>query len=159
MAIAACVISCSLALAVEPHAFVDLRVERVSADSGPRLLRLSLTPSVDLADARLTVTAPDDVVVRSPDGPLEAAPRLDGRTAASLAAGDLRRGRTRTREFEIALPPDRTGVIEFVVEGTRADGTRIRESVGVALRNGEPAGRVRLGAHEFPAAVLPPGAP
>ena len=60
-----------------------------------------------------------------------------------------------TLDFELVLPPGGNGTLEFIVEGRDRTGRKIRNAIGLAVSEEGFAGAHRLGAVEFPAAVLP----
>ncbi len=70
---------------------------------------------------------------------------------ASLPASSLS-----FHDFELILPPNGYGVLEFFVEGRDASGKSFRNAIGVATGESPPAGVQRMGAMEYRAVVLPP---
>ena len=144
--------------ATEPDGHLQLQTNWVqaTANGGPPIVRLSIRPLVPLDEITLTVSTPLEFVLR----PM--APSVETDFHAAPAAPDRRALRTpldtampSTIDFELILSPGTAGTLEFIVEGLDSSGKKIRNAIGLAA--GEPsAGVHRLGAIEFPAAVIAP---
>ena len=147
--------------ATEPDGHLQLHVERVhaSADGGPPIVRLSIRSYVPLDEITLTVSTPVDFALLPltlPDDTSFYEVRAT-RDRRAIRAGlpRLDPSMLSTLDFELVSLPDGNGTLEFIVEGRDESGRRIRNAVGLAVRESGPAGVRRLGAVEFPAVVLP----
>jgi hypothetical protein len=143
-------------LAAEPDGPIRLRAEWIEPrplDSAP-VLRLRVDPLVPLSDLALVVTTPLD---------FEVIPSASSATFRPILSTPGRRGlraevgaaREAVLDFEVILPPGGHGVLEFVAEGPKPSGGQARGAIGVAAGESPSTGVPRLGAMEFPAAVLP----
>ena len=151
----------SLASATEPDGHLRLQTEWVQADAdeGPLVVRLGIRSYVPLDAVTLTVTTPVDFAL----DPLESAvetdfqdvPTTQDRNAIRTDLQRLDPAESSTLDFELILSPGGNGTLEFIVEGSDNTGRRIRNAVGLAVRESGSAGVLRLGAVEFPATVLP----
>ena len=124
------------------------------------VVRVRLQALTLLDDVTLTVTTPVEFALN----PLEVtareafrhAPADTGRLAFRTDLPQLDPATRVVFEFEWILPLDRAGVLEFIVEGRNKSGRFIRDAVGFSARESGSAGTRRLGAVEFPAAVIRP---
>ncbi len=152
----------SFASATEPDGHLRLRADWVRPDTGngPPGVRLSIRSLVPLDAATLTVSTPVDFALRPVVPTLEASfrtvPAARGRRAIRADMQRLAPLETSTLDFVLTLSPGRNGVIEFIVEGRDPSGKTIRNAIGIAVVEPSSGGVQRLGAIEFPAAVLPP---
>lgn len=155
------IVIASPASATEPDGHLQLQTEWVqaNADGGPPVVRLSIRSLVPLDEVTLTVSTPLDFILR-PVGPsveaeFHAVPAAQDRYAIRKGLQRLDTAAPSTLDFELILSPSATGTLEFIVEGRDSSGRRIRNAIGLAAGE-QSAGVHRLGAIEFPAAVLPP---
>jgi len=147
--------------ATEPDGHLQLQTNWVqaSANGGPPIVRLDIRPLVPLDEITLTVSTPLEIVLRpvtpSARADFHAAPAAPDRRAIRTGLQPLDAATPSTIDFELILSPGAAGTLEFIVEGRDSSGKTIRNAIGLAA--GEPsAGVHRLGAIEFPAAVIAP---
>lgn len=152
----------SLAVATEPDGHLQLQTDWVqaNADEGPLVVRLRIRSFVALDEATLTVSTPVDFALRplapSVETDFRAVPAAQDRRAIRAGLQSLDPAVLSTLDFELVLSPGGNGTLEFIVEGRDRTGRKIRNAIGFAVREEGFAGVHRLGAVEFPAAVLPP---
>ncbi len=144
--------------ATEPDGHVRLQVERLSESAaGLPVVRLSLHSLAPVDQATLTVRAPLDVDARPVPAAIgagfEELPTVSGRQAMRSALRSLGAAAV-TIDFELNLAPQSGGIVEFIVEARDANGRPIRNALGIFVGQPKTSGVRRLGAHEFPAAVL-----
>jgi len=148
--IVAALIVCATVPGVEPDGRVAFRYlwpDKPDGDPETPRLRLSITAFVDLAETRLSVTLPTGIMLII---------RAAGRAPTpwpeeGLEIGDLVAGQTIIVDLDVARPPPRAGIVAFVLRGL-ADGTAVREGVGVPVGAPGTAPTLRDGIAEFPAA-------
>lgn len=146
--------------ASEPDGHVELRAEWVkpAPGQGPSVIRLRIRSLIVLEDSRLTVSTPIDVELRPAMSPgdvgFETVPARQHRQAIRNQMQRVDRESTATFDFEVALSPGRRGVVEFIVEGRDPAGRTIRNAIGFVVSESVSVGAQRLGAIEFPAAVV-----
>lgn len=152
----------SLVSATEPDGHVQLQMEWVqaNAEEGPLVVRLGIRSYAPLDAVTLTVTTPVDFALRplmsSVEADFQDLPVAQDRHAIRTDLRPLDPAVLSTLDFELILSPGGNGTLEFIVEGLDKTGRRIRNAVGLAVRESGSAGVLRLGAVEFPAVVLPP---
>jgi hypothetical protein len=151
----------SSVFATEPDGHFQLQTRWVqpNAHGGPPIVRLSIRSLVPLDEATLTVSVPLDFVMHpvapSAQADFDAVPAPPGRSAIRASLRRLETVAPSTFDFELSVLPGGHGILEFIVEGRDSSGRTIRNAIGLAAGD-PPAGVHRLGAIEFPAAVLPP---
>ena len=165
LAVRLLLLSCLLALpgtrAGEPAGDFRLQVERVPSSNGSVVVRLKIQPFTVVAAATLTVSAPLDFDLR-PRTPsmhrrLEVLDGPGGETRLRARLSALESAAPSTLELELDLPSGSHGTLDFVVEGIDGKGRALRDAVGLSLPDPAARGTRRLGAHEYPAVILPDG--
>ena len=137
------VLSAFSGLASEPEGRVSFRYVWLDGTDAPkgeaRRLRLSVTPTVPITDARLVAEAPSG-----------ASTFLKAWTPAGLALDGLAVGAPTVLELEVAEPKEGGEILTFSVRGLSA-GLPVQESVGIPVGTPGVTPVLRNGAAEFPA--------
>ena len=136
--------------------WVEEEPRGIAADE--RTLRLELHPLVSMRGAALTVSAPSAIELRPLTPPFadrfRSVPPRESESAMQVEIGRL--DSALGLEFEVVLPQDGSGIVSFVLEADGPDGRRHRDALGFAVRAPRTEAERRLGAVEFPAAVVAP---
>ncbi|MBI3451043.1 MAG: hypothetical protein HY049_19290 [Acidobacteria bacterium] len=130
----------------EPEGRLILRPSLVRQASGAALLRLDVTPSVNVTALRLTLQVPPG---------LEIHPRRFTGIAHSL--GDLARGEPDREEFDVVVPQGAGRVLSIRLDGVDEAGRPFTQRIGVPIGVPGTAPQVRGGAAEFAASAPRPG--